>query len=286
MKFLPNLLLILPLAAAEKVPSEAKQAFQTNCLACHNLDTQIVGPSLVTLTATYPAEIRADFLAWTKDPGKKDPNLIQMPSMAHLPDDTLVDIHKYILSVTEGVKEKKASARFPSFKEPDRPLPYVVRASMPDSSPASVAIILPNNLSVCWDAEACRFRYAYTGSKTDLGNTFVRPELPSKPFYRETAKKLFPFPQKPRFLGYRLIDKNPEFRYLFGALEIHELIAAGPMPDSITRSFTLSKELPLTLDLSSQGKAILTSDKGTLKDGKLTLTAGEAKQFTLTISKS
>ena len=35
------------------------------------------------------------------------------------------------------------------------------RAFMPDSGPASIAVTLPGEQSYCWDAGACRFRYAW-----------------------------------------------------------------------------------------------------------------------------
>ena len=299
MKHLWSFLLILSLAAEDKVPLPGEQPFKTNCAACHMLASAVVGPSLVALAKTYPKDKQEEFTAWAKTPGKKNTNMIQMPSMAHVPEADLGGIHTYILSVTDGIKEKPGKALYPKFKEPKRQLPYVVRASMPDSSPASVGVVLENGLSVCWDTEACRFRYAYVGNKTNLFSIWRPASLPEKPYFTETADVLihsatsddkleifFPITAKLQFRGYRLVDKNPEFYYTLGSIEIRELIAAGKDPESVIRRFTVTNvDRSLLFDLSHKGKATLSSDKGILKDGRLTLTAEEAKSFTLTITK-
>ena len=299
MKYFLSLLLTLPLAAEDKVPPPGEQPFKTNCAACHMLASDVVGPSLVSLAKTYPKAKQGEFVAWAKAPGKKNTNMIQMPSMAHVPDADLAKIHDYLLSTADGVKEKSGKELYPKFKEPKRPLPYVVRASMPDSSPASVGVILENGLSVCWDTEACRFRYAYVGNKTNLFNIWKPASLPNKPFYVESSDVLihsatsddkkvsfFPITAKPRFRGYRLIDRNPEFHYSLGGFEIREQVGTGGSGGTIKRQFTISHlDRSIQLDLSSKGNAIVSSDKGTIKDGKLSLTAAEAKSFTLTLTK-
>jgi len=299
MKSIPSLLLVLPLLAEDKIPSPGEHAFQINCSACHLLANEVVGPSLVEIAKTYPGKKRGEFIAWAKAPGKKNPKLIQMPSMAHVSDADLTAIHQYILDSTKGVEPGKRSALFPKFKEPKRDLPYVVRANMPDSSPASVGVVLENGLSVCWDTEACRVRYAYVGSKTNLFSMWKPAPLPNRPFHIETSEVLihsatsddgegefFPITTKPRFRGYRLINRNPQFHYSLGRMEIRELIAAGESKESVTRQFTITNvERSLLLDLKHKGKGTLSTDKGSLKDGKLTLTAGEAKSFTLTFTK-
>lgn len=294
MKFFLPVFLILPLAAVDKPAPPGELAFAINCSACHHLASVVVGPSMVAVAKTYPKEKRAEFIAWTKAPGKKNSNMIQMPSMAHVPEADLGEIHDYLLSATKGQKEKKGKALYPKFKEPKRPLPYVARTSMPDSSPASVGVVLENGLSVCWDTEACRFRYAYVGDKTNLFNMWKPASLPNKPYYVETSEMLFGGRAKPQFKGYQLVGKDPEFRYTLGVYEVRELVSAGKDKKSVTRKFTIIDTFtitfddvsePLVLDLSNEGKATLTSDKGTLKEGKLTLTADEAKSFTLTITK-
>lgn len=286
MKHLLSLLLILPTMAQDKAPPSGEAKFKMNCSACHVLANVVVGPSMVTLAKSYPREKQADFLKWAKEPGKKNQNMIQMPSMAHIPDADLSEIHEYILSATKGIKNKSGKSLYPKFKEPKRALPYVVRAFMPDASPASVGVVLENGLSLCWDTEACRFRYTYVGGRTDLFHYRIIAKLPNKPFYVETADRLFSLESKPQFKGYRLVDKDPEFQYTIGSVDVRELISAGEGEGSITRTFTITgHDRPLKLDLTAEGEATLTSNKGSLEKGILSLTADEAKTFTLTITK-
>ena len=285
MKYLLSLLFVLPAMAQDKVLPAGEAKFKMNCSACHVLANVVVGPSLVTLAKSYPKEKRADFIKWAKVPGKKNPNMIQMPSMAHVPDGDLTEIHDYILSATKGIKNKSGKSLYPKFKEPKRELPYVVRASMPDSSPASVAVVLENGLSVCWDTEACRMRYIYVGEKTNLFSMWKPASLQNKPFYTETSMIFSKIDAKPQFLGYRLLEKDPVFLYRLGPLEVSERISAGSEEGSVSRIFSVPNTDGLTLDLSHEGKVTITSDKGTLKDHKLTLLPEEAKSFTLTITK-
>ena len=272
-------------AALEK----GKLAYQVNCMACHMVETKLVGPSLVGVAETYPKERRAEFLAWAKEPGKKDPKLMQMPPMGHVPEETLANIHAYILDVSAGKKEVRGNSRFQSYKEPERELPYVVRGFMPDSSPASLGIVLKENISVCWDTEACRLRYIWPGDRTILKKGHTVADLRAEPFYRETADQLWSLAsdEKPDFMGYRLkADGSPELAYRVGDLEIREHINNGAEPGMIVRQFTLSEEVEeLKLNLEQDTKATVVADRGEFKNGTLTLKGSDTKSFTLTISK-
>ncbi|MBK1875906.1 c-type cytochrome [Pelagicoccus mobilis] len=264
---------------------EGQKEYQMNCAACHLVDTPSMGPSLFAIAKNYPAENKAEFIAWAKAPGKKDPALLQMPSMAHVGDEGLAKIHHYTLKATQGIKKEKKK-KFPNFKEPKRELPYVVRTFLPNTSPASAAIVLEGDISLCFDSEACRLRYAWTGSKTMLRG-FRSPAALPEPYYQETSPQLWSFANetKPESHGYRLVDGVPEFHYSFGDIEIREKIANGPKPGSFVRSFTLSGiSSPVTLDLSHIGNVSISSNKGKLKGDTLRLTASEAKSFSLTIS--
>lgn len=268
---------------------KGQAAFQINCMACHMVETKLVGPSLVGVAATYPAEKRDEFLAWAKDPGKKDPRLMQMPSMAHVPEETLANIHAYILDVSKGKKEVRGNNRFQSYKEPERELPYVVRGFMPDTSPASLGIVLKDNISVCWDTEACRLRYVWPGNRTVLKKGHTVADLKEEPFYRETSDQLWSLDadEKPEFLGYRLKpDGSPELAYRIGEVEIREHISNGDEPGTLTRQFTLSKPVDeVKLNLEQDTSAAVSADRGKLNNGTLTLIGADTKSFSLTITK-
>jgi cytochrome c551/c552 len=272
--------------ALAQTPPTGEADYQVNCIACHQIDTKTGGPSLVAIAETYPKEKEAEFLAWAKAPGKKDLALIEMPSMAHVPDDALIRIHDYILTVTTDKKEQKSKPQFPQFREPHRKLPYVVHCFLPDTSPASLGVVLPGNLTLCWDTESCRVSYVWHNSKTNLANGMWLGKLSSKPFYRETGEAFFSLAEKPTYLGFRLIEGYPEFHYRIGETEVRDLIRNGSTADTWQRTFTLTKPpAKFSLNLAHEGSVTITSDKGKFTGDVLTLTGDEAKSFTLTFSK-
>jgi cytochrome c551/c552 len=279
--------LLLPGGAIAETKSAGQLAYETHCVACHMVDSRWVGPSLVKMVETYPdGEVEA-FLAWVKNPGKKDPKMIQMPAMSHLPEDVVTDIHNYVVQVTEGKVEKRGRHHFKGFKEPERKLPYVVRSFMPHSSPASILIKLPGDLNACWDTEACRFRYVWSDEKTINTSGRGEPKFGAPPQYRETAPSLWSFADgvKPQFKGYRLIEGYPEFDYAYGAIQIREKVVNGAEPGTVLRQFNLLGVTDgIVMDLTNEGVAMISADAGRLADGKLTLTREEAASFTLNIS--
>ena len=120
----------------------------------------------------------------------------------------------------------------------------VQRMFMPDAGPASIAVQLPNGYSYCWDAGACRFRYAWRGGE------------PLAPVERGTAKladadifhrgesgfplRVGPDPSSPprsiAFKGYVLDATGvPEFEYTVDGVAVRERldIANG----TVTRRF-------------------------------------------------
>lgn len=279
--------LLSPGGAIAETKSAGQLAFETHCVACHMVDSRWVGPSLVKMVETYPdGEVEA-FLAWVKNPGKKDPKMIQMPAMSHLPEDVVTDIHNFVVQVTEGKVEKRGRHHFKGFKEPERELPYVVRSFMPQSSPASILIKLPGDLNACWDTEACRFRYIWSDGKTINTSGRGEPKFGVPPLYRETAPSLWSIAggTKPKFRGFRLIEGYPEFDYTYGAIRVREKIINGPEPGTVLRRFKLSGVTgDVTMDLSSEGTGSVSSDAGRMAGSKLRLTRTEASSFTLKIS--
>lgn len=281
-----TLLLLIPsLALANPHPGELP--YQINCIACHQLDHTAVGPSLVNIAKVYPAGKKEEFIAWANKPGKKNPKMVEMPSMAHVGNENLGHIHDYILQVTKGVKHKKTKGQFKPVPEPQRDLPYVRYAFLPDASPASLAIIFPGKLSACWDTEACRLRYLWQSGVTNPVNHRDVYQLPSPPFHRETADLLWSFAAdfKPKYLGYRLLNRQPEFHYSIGKTEIRELVTWDPSEKTLTRRFKLENPPPtFHLNLQHDGDTTFSYDQGTLSNNTLKLTSDEAREFTLTLT--
>lgn len=84
-------------AANSPVPAEqsADQLFM-NCAACHAPNARLVGPSLSEIAQIY-ANNPDGIVAWAKAPGKKRPELPQMPAMGHLGDASLHKIAELML---------------------------------------------------------------------------------------------------------------------------------------------------------------------------------------------
>ena len=184
--------------------------FGAMCAACHVHDRMHVGPSLVEIAGLY-GDKRKDFLAWCKDPQPKRKGVIQMPSMAALTDAHLMSIHGYIVASTKGMKE----------------------------------VVVNNDYHFCFDAGACRLRYVWKGDFVDgwpvwksNGNGLAK--VVGEVLLRE-AKSPLPVAEnaKRKFLGYRLKDGLPTFRYRVGEVEVQERITMSSDGQALARHFVL-----------------------------------------------
>ncbi len=121
------------------------------------------------------------------------------------------------------------------------------RMFMPSSGPASIAVSQPDGRSYCWDAGACRLRYAWAGGPITKVKMGKAPQLTGPVIYRASAgfplktgkgtnEKTPSSTETARFLGYRLDSLgNPEFAYRIGKIEIRERVEIKA--DKIVRSF-------------------------------------------------
>jgi cytochrome c len=69
-----------------------------NCAACHAVDKVLAGPSLREVYTIYRDNPQG-IVDWAKNPGKKRPEFVQMPSMAQLGDDNLALVADYMLEL-------------------------------------------------------------------------------------------------------------------------------------------------------------------------------------------
>jgi cytochrome c551/c552 len=284
MKFLP-FFCILTAAMAWAAPAgpDGKMLFTQNCSACHLLDQALVGPSLVEIHTLY-GENPDGFVEWCNAPAKKRPEAIDMPSMAHLGEENLLAIRQYILSVSDGVAEKKVTGQ-DAFADQSTG-PKVQRIFMPDAGPAAIAVALDATTSLCWDAGVCRLRYAWTGGFIDgypywKGNGGKLATVVGEVRYVESVSP-FGGDTPVRFHGYDLVERLPVFRYSAGGLEVGESFKALPEGKGVQRRFTVVTHKPLALAFPANAKISITSNRGTMTQGVLKLTADEARDFTLT----
>lgn len=76
--------------------SEGQALFQSTCAVCHGVDKRVVGPALTEIAQIYAANPEG-IVTWARAPGKKRPDVPQMPPFAHLGDKVLRQIADYML---------------------------------------------------------------------------------------------------------------------------------------------------------------------------------------------
>ena len=286
--------ILIPFAAAVSVAAAAPDGaalFTANCSACHLPDQMLVGPSLAEIRTLYNGK-PDEFVKWCVAPKKKRPNAVDMPSQVHVGDEGLRAIYKHIMEVSKGLVEKKQEKGDPYAAAPAQSArPQVMRIFMPDAGPASIAVALDQTNSLCWDAGSCRLRYAWTGGFIDgfpywkgngssvaAVNGTVKYVEASSPFGKDAPVK---------FQGYGIKDGLPVFKYSVNDRQVSESYAPIGEGEGFKRTFSItpkSEAAPIVLDFPAQSGVSITSDKGKLEGGKLTLTPQEAAAFTLSFS--
>jgi len=174
--------------------------------------------------------------------------------------------------------------------------PFVTRAFLPDTGPAAIGVSLPQKLSYCWDAGTCRLRYAWQGDYmdfTDFWKSYKRFDVKilGTVFYRD--KTQFPLhiddpANMPavKFKGYSLIARYPEFHYTINGIDVYELIHSKPDGTGLSRAFRIPNTTkPIWFTFSPGDGVDYTCSKGQWVNGKLKLSAIEAHQFTIIMTK-
>ncbi len=173
----------------------------------------------------------------------------------------------------------------------------VQRIFMPDCGPAAIAVGLTDKHAYCFDAGACRLRYAWTGGFVDAtehwaGNGSKLPSPVGIVYYRagfdfpirlgDPAKKA----AKVKWRGYSLVKGVPEFSYEVDGVLIRERIeAAGE--DSLVRHFAIdSLGAPLYFELQKNAGVTWSASAGKVDGDVLKLTAEEGKQFSVTMKRN
>lgn len=273
-------------------PESGEQLAATYCLACHQVDRQIVGPSFIEIARIHQGKPQ-DIVAWAMNPGKKRPETIQMPPMSFLGEEKLRQIADYILEVAVGrvevVVERDAGSELASLVSSQRP--KIQRIFMPDAGPAAIAVALPGDLSYCWDAGACQLRYVWKGQFIDpwpvwKGNGNALASLQGDVIFRPDIQPVRTWPNlgAPKFLGYRLLQGLPEFHYQLGNVRVHEWIKPLSGNDGIIQVFSITGATePVDIHLFPDADRIAIECSHGVRDGNLlTLSPREAESFSLT----
>ena len=259
---------------------DAKALYTANCMACHAMDKQLVGPSLIEI-AHYYKENPAGIVRWSLNPGTKRKLAIRMPPMNHLGKEKLHKVANYILEVTKGKKYKPAKEPTDPYK--DTPPAKLQRMFMPDAGPAAIAISLNENVHICWDAGTGQFRYAWNGDFINQwpvwrGNGNALAKVKGKVFAKVGQGN--PFGGKSKFRGYKEVSGNYTLFYSIGEVDFELKITASSSKE-ISLNFTSNstKELQYKPALI-QGN--WTANKGKIENGTLTLSKEEATNFSIT----
>jgi azurin len=173
--------------------------------------------------------------------------------------------------------------------------PYLYRIFMPDAGPAAIAVSLPNQLSYCWDAGSCRLRYAWQGEFLDPKNYFDKKaekyaKIMGTIFYRDLTTYPLKFsPDKNPivdFKGYKLIAGYPEFHYTIDGRDVYELIKPKEDGSGLIRAFKVPEATrPLYFVFNNGDGAEYTTSKGKVKGNQIDLTADEAHEFVIIMTK-
>jgi azurin len=173
--------------------------------------------------------------------------------------------------------------------------PYLYRIFMPDAGPAAIAVSLPKQLSYCWDAGSCRLRYAWQGEFLDPKNYFDKKaeknaKILGTIFYRD--KTIYPLKFSSEkspvvdFKGYKLIDRYPEFHYTIDGRDVYELIKPKEDGNGLIRSFKIPEATqPLVFVFDNNDGAEYTTSKGKVNGNQINLTAAEAREFVIVMTK-
>jgi len=91
------------LAAAPPFPEQDPEQLFINCAACHAPNVRLVGPPLSEIAQIYAGNPDG-IVTWAKAPGKKRPDMPQMPPFAHLGDANLRKIAALMLEKGNAAK--------------------------------------------------------------------------------------------------------------------------------------------------------------------------------------
>jgi plastocyanin len=172
--------------------------------------------------------------------------------------------------------------------------PVVSRTFLPDCGPAAIAVGLPGGLSYCFDATACRLRYAWKGGFVDnteqwAGKGFIWGKVVGRVFYRAPILPWLRLGSRehipaPHWEGYMLVDGYPEFLYSLDGAEVSELVRPHSGGGGLDITFQVpSPPGPVYLVFDPEGGASVSSSAGSLDSGVLTLSPDEARRFTVTL---
>ena len=158
--------------------------------------------------------------------------------------------------------------------------------------PGAIAVNLGDQLSYCFDTTECRLFYVWSGPFLDMSNYWGKGVGGGRKKFGYIAKVLGKVSYltqgkaavlgKPMFKGYRKVNNIPEFMYCINQIDFTLKIVPGNAPgEALCHYSATGMKSNLVMNFES---AQISSNKGDLNNGTLTLNPSEAKSFTITIT--
>ncbi len=175
--------------------------------------------------------------------------------------------------------------------------PYLYRAYMEDSSPASIAVHLSNKVSYCWDAEACHLRYAWEGDFVDnaglwKGKPNAVATVLGQVFFRSKVNHSIRLGDSPantsviQYKGYQLRNRYPEFHYTIDGIDVYELIHPTDEGTGLIRTFRLPEVNRPVWFLTDPQDGVVYEIAGTKAgNGPRKIAPAEAREFKVVMMK-
>ena len=247
-------------------------------------------PGAYPYVCTYPGHGFLMYGVMYVSESEKMPDLAEDP---HIPPiRRQVDVTHENLADHSTHQEEKPPPLHPYETVP----PYYYRVFIEGSGLASIAVHLPGNLSYCWDAEACQLRFAWEGDFLDNedlwhGHKNAYAHVLGEVFYRD--KTAYPLRlgepdviPEAEYLGYRLIDRYPEFHYRISGADVYEIIHPKPDGTGLVRTIRIiGAQQPAWFVYDPHDGVSYESSTGTWEGNTLKLSPDQAKEFTLTMTK-
>lgn len=199
------------------------------------------------------------------------------------------DVH---IPETRRITEVEKNKKHPYPLEP----PYYYRTYVEGATPAAIIVRLPDQLSFCWDAGVCRFRFAWKGDFVDneelwKGHRDAKSEILGDVFYREEQE--FPIQignkastSKKEFKGYKVIDGGYlEFHFVMDGVDVFETIKELKNEKGLIRTFRIPalKEEDVYFNYTSTPDVQYYYKDKALVGNRLKIPSKEGAQFSVTL---
>jgi len=200
------------------------------------------------------------------------------------------------VAINQGMKHNEHPKEIKAL-HPYTPIsPYLYRVFIDGASPAAIAVSLTKDLSYCWDAGTCRLRFAWSGGFLDnselwKGKGDVSAKVTGEIFFRDQTE--FPLDLKDKgkipeveYKGYSLINRYPEFHYTLDGIDVYELILPKEDGSGLIRKFRIPNiKNTVWFNTKPLDGAIYESSSGKWQENTLKLSASQAKEFIIMMSR-